>query len=131
MMQTTTPVPVEGAMRPAESGPTSTPGCCNTAGRRTPGCSTKVLRWLARHPRFVFHFTVDLVLLAQCDRDLLRQAHPAAAEARRVPLVALQTAINGFIEAHNRKPKPFVWTADPNAIIAAAKRGYQALESIH
>ena len=25
---------------PAESGRTSTPGCCNTDGRRTPGCST-------------------------------------------------------------------------------------------
>jgi hypothetical protein len=23
-----------------ESGPTSTPGCCSTADRRTPGCST-------------------------------------------------------------------------------------------
>jgi hypothetical protein len=25
----------------------------------------------------------------------------------------------------------FVWMADPNKIIAAVKRGYQALESIH
>ena len=31
----------------------------------------------------------------------------------------------------NRDPKPFVWRADPEAIIAAAKRGYQALDSIH
>jgi hypothetical protein len=40
-------------------------------------------------------------------------------------------AINRFVEAHNRDPKPFVWRTDPNTIIAAAKRGYQALDSIH
>ena len=27
--------------------------------------------------------------------------------------------------------KPFVWTADPDKIIAAVNRGHQALESIH
>jgi hypothetical protein len=35
------------------------------------------------------------------------------------------------VEAHNLDPKPFVWKADPNTIVAAAKRGYQALDSIH
>jgi hypothetical protein len=29
----------------------------------------------------------------------------------------------------NAQPKPFVWTADPNRILAAVKRGKQALES--
>ncbi|HUC12330.1 MAG TPA: IS630 family transposase, partial [Stellaceae bacterium] len=43
----------------------------------------------------------------------------------------LQTAINRFLAEHNRSPKPFVWTADPNRIIAAASRGYQVLDSIH
>jgi len=40
-------------------------------------------------------------------------------------------AINRYIEAHNDQPKPFVWTADPNRIIAAVNRGRNALESIH
>ena len=40
-------------------------------------------------------------------------------------LVALQEAINRFIEHHNQAPKPFTWKADPKAIIAAAKRGHQ------
>src|ERR671910_2556823 len=43
-------------------------------------------------------------------------------------VVALQEAINHFVATHNRDPKPFVWKADPKAIIAAAKRGYQALD---
>jgi 2-hydroxychromene-2-carboxylate isomerase len=27
--------------------------------------------------------------------------------------------------------KPFIWTADPDKIIAAANRGHQVLDSIH
>ena len=46
-------------------------------------------------------------------------------------VVALHEAINLFLATHNRHPKPFVWQADPKAIIGAAKRGYQALDSIH
>jgi transposase len=92
----------------------------------------KVRQWLARHPRWVFHFTptscswlnaVETFFAKLTKRRLKRGVFPS--------LVALQTAINGFVEIHNRDPKPFVWKADPNAIIAAAKRGYQALDSIH
>ena len=35
-------------------------------------------------------------------------------------LVDLQAAINRYLAEHNQSPKPFVWTADPDAIIAAA-----------
>ncbi|MGY6569261.1 MAG: IS630 family transposase, partial [Salinarimonas sp.] len=43
----------------------------------------------------------------------------------------LQAAINRFIAEHNEQSRPFIWRADPNAIIAARSRGFQALESIH
>jgi hypothetical protein len=46
-------------------------------------------------------------------------------------LVDLQAAINRYLAEHNQSPKPFVWTADPDAIIAAVSRGYQVLDSIH
>jgi hypothetical protein len=46
-------------------------------------------------------------------------------------LVDLQAAINRYLAEHNTNPRPFVWTANPDAIIAAAKRGYQTLEAIH
>ena len=46
-------------------------------------------------------------------------------------LVDLQAAINRYPAEHNQSPKPFVRTADPDAIIAAAIRGYQVLDSIH
>jgi hypothetical protein len=45
--------------------------------------------------------------------------------------VDLQEAINRFIAETNQQPRPFEWIADPNAIIAAVRRGHQALESIH
>lgn len=31
----------------------------------------------------------------------------------------------------NHDPNPFTWTADPDKIIVAVKRGHQVLESIH
>jgi hypothetical protein len=40
-------------------------------------------------------------------------------------------AANRFVAEHNQSPKPFVWRADPDAIIAARARGFQALESNH
>jgi hypothetical protein len=46
-------------------------------------------------------------------------------------VVDLQGAINRFVADHNEQPKPFVWTADPDKIIAAANRGHQVLDTIH
>jgi hypothetical protein len=43
----------------------------------------------------------------------------------------LQAAINRFVQEHNTRPRPFVWRADPDEIIAARSRGFQALESFH
>jgi hypothetical protein len=46
-------------------------------------------------------------------------------------LVDLQAAINRFLAETNENPRPFTWTADPDLIIAAVKRGHQALDSVH
>ena len=46
-------------------------------------------------------------------------------------LIDLQVAINRFLAETNSIPKPFVWTVDPKRALAAAKRGKEALESIH
>ena len=43
----------------------------------------------------------------------------------------LKAAINRFVEETNSHPKPFVWTADPKRVLAAVKRGKQALDSLH
>ena len=38
-------------------------------------------------------------------------------------LADLQATINRFVTETNGDPKPFAWTADPNKIIAAVRRG--------
>jgi transposase len=92
----------------------------------------KVRRWLARHPRWTFHFTptsaswlnaVEGFFAKLTKRRLKRGVFRSLPE--------LQAAINRFLAETNDDPKPFVWTAEPEKVIAAVKRGKQALESIH
>jgi hypothetical protein len=40
-------------------------------------------------------------------------------------LVDLQAAIDRYLVEHNAQPEPFVWSADPDAIIVVVKRGYR------
>ena len=92
----------------------------------------KVRAWLGRHPRFVFHFVPT-----SCSWLNAVEGYFAKLSKRRLrrgvfrSVVDLQAAINRFVTETNNDPKPFVWTADPDKIIAAVKRGHQVLESIH
>ena len=89
-------------------------------------------RWLARHPRWTFHFTPTSAswlnavegFFAKLTRRRLKRG-----VFRSLP--DLQDAINRFLADTNVDPKPFVWTTDPDKVLAAVKRGKQALESIH
>ena len=89
-----------------------------------------VRAWLARHPRWIG--LADLRLLAQRGGGLLRHTLQASTEARgpSIPRL-LQAAINRFLDDANSEPKPFRWIKDPDTIIAAVRRGHQALELIH
>ena len=46
-------------------------------------------------------------------------------------VVDLQAAINHSVAETNVDPKPFMWTADPDEIIAGVRGGHQVLNSIH
>ena len=92
----------------------------------------KVRAWLARHPRWAFHFTptsaswlnaVESFFAKLTRRRLMRGVFRSVDE--------LKAAINRFLAETNADPKPFVWTADPGRVLAAVKRGKQALESVH
>ena len=65
----------------------------------------RVRAWLGRHPRFVFHFV------------------PTSC--------SWLNAVEGFFAETTDGPKPIIWIADPDQIIAAVKRGHQMLDSIH
>jgi len=92
----------------------------------------EVRKWLARHPRWTFHFTptsaswltaVEGFFATLTKRRLKRGVFQS--------VVDLQAAINRFLDDHNAKSKPFQWVADPKKIIEAVRRGHQALDSIH
>jgi transposase len=83
----------------------------------------KVRAWLARHPRWVFHFTptsgswlnaVENFFSALTRRRLRRGAFSS--------IVDLQAAINRYLDEHNQNPKPFVWTKPAKDILAKIDR---------
>jgi len=92
----------------------------------------KVRAWLDRHPRFTFHFVPT-----SCSWLNAVEGFFAKLTRRRLKrgvfrsLVELHAAINRFIEENNRAPRPFIWTADPDKIVAAVRRGHQVLDSVH
>ncbi len=87
---------------------------------------------LARHPRWTFHFTptsaswlnaVEGFFAKLTTRRLQRGTFRSVAD--------LKAAIDRFLAEANSDPKPFLWTADPKRVLAAIKRGKQAVESVH
>ena len=92
----------------------------------------KVMAWLARHPRWTFHFTPT-----SCSWLNAVEGFFATLTKRRLKrgsfssLVDRQAAINRYLDETNTDPKPFVWTAEPGGIIEKVRRGYQASQSLH
>jgi transposase len=92
----------------------------------------KVRTWLARHPRWTFHFTpTSASWLNAVEGFFAKLTRRRLQRGVFYSLIDLQAAINRYLTKHNHRPKPFTWTADPDRIIAAANRGYQVLDSIH
>lgn len=92
----------------------------------------KVRAWLDRHKRFTFHFTpTSCSWLNAVEGFFAKLARRRLKRGVFHSLVDLQAAINRFVAETNESPIPFCWTADPDRIIAAVKRGHQALDSVH
>lgn len=88
----------------------------------------KVKSWLKRHKRFHFHFTptssswLNVIegFFAQLTRKRLsRGVFKSVAQLKR--------AIENFVTAHNRDPKPFVWSATAESIIDKVGRARATL----
>jgi len=90
----------------------------------------KVKEWLAKHPRFAVHFTPTsaswLNMVERFFRDITTQRLRSGV-FRSVP--ELTAAIKDYIAVHNRNPKPFVWTAKANDILAKVIRANRNLSS--
>ena len=91
-----------------------------------------VRAWLDAHPRFKLHFVptssswlnlVESVFADLTKRRLRRGTFPS--------LDHLIKAIIEYLEQRNRDPKPFVWTASVDSILAKLRSCMPITETIH
>jgi len=85
---------------------------------------------LARHPRFHFHFVptssswlniVELFFRDLTVKRICRGIFPNVGE--------LVNDIRNYIDKHNQKPKPYLWTAKATDILEKVKRAWAALKA--
>jgi transposase len=91
----------------------------------------KVKAWLKRHPRFHLHFVPAssswLNLVERWFRDLTDKRVRRGVFRSVNDLIA---AIEAYIHHHNSNPKPFVWTAKAEDIIAKYRRAKAVLDKV-
>jgi len=102
--------------------------CDNYATHKHPA----VRAWLAKHPRFHMHFTPTssswLNLVERWFRELTDKALRRGVFHSVPDLIA---KIEEYLAAHNDDPKPFVWTATADDILAKVARGRVALQAVN
>jgi transposase len=91
-----------------------------------------VRAWLDKHPRFHLHFTPTasswLNLVERWFRELTDKALRRGVFHSVPDLIA---KIEDYLAAHNYDPKPFVWTATADDILAKVARGRVALPTVN
>jgi len=87
-----------------------------------------VKAWMAAHPRFHLHFTPTssswLNLVERWFRELTDKALRRGVFHSVPDLIA---SIEKYLDVHNESPRPFVWTATAESILAKVRRGRVAL----
>lgn len=88
----------------------------------------RVEAWLKKHPRFTVHYTPTsaswLNMVERFFRDLtVRRVRAGVFRS----VAELEQAITDYIRAHNRSPKPFIWTAKAQDILAKVARAQSTL----
>ena len=94
---------------------------------------TKLIQdWFAKRPRWHRHFTptssswinqVERFFALLTEQQIRRGAHRSTAK--------LEAAIERYIEAHNRDPRPFRWTKSADDILASIERFCRRTLSVH
>ncbi len=78
----------------------------------------KVRAWLARHPRWTFHFTpTSGSWLNAVEGFFSKLTRQRLKRGVFCSVVELQAAINRYLEEHNADPKPFRWTKSADTIL--------------
>ena len=91
-----------------------------------------VKAWLAKHPRFHLHFTPTSAswvnLVERFFRDITEE------RIRRGvfrSVAELQAAIHEYLDHRNAHPKPYHWTATPEAILTKVAKAKEMLGTLH
>jgi transposase len=94
--------------------------------------SPVVKRWLARHPRFHFHFTPTYSSwLNLVERFFGLLTEEALRRGSHTSIPDLRAAILAYVEAHNEETKPFKWTKSADEILAKMRRFGQRTQKVH
>ena len=90
-----------------------------------------VKAWLKKHSRFVCHFVpTSSSWLNMVERWFRELSEGAIRRASFVSVPDLQQAIDEFMQAWNKNPKPFMWTATVGQIMAKIERARIKMEQI-
>ena len=82
-----------------------------------------MLAWLARHPRWISHFTPTAASwLNAVETFFSKMTRQRIRRGVFRSIVDLQTAINAYLAEHNASLKPFVWTQSAEVILAKLDR---------
>lgn len=91
----------------------------------------KIQSWLKRHPRFTLHFIpTSSSWLNQVERWFGELTQKAVRRGAFVSVAELQAAIEQFLESWNEAPRPFVWTATVEKIMAKIERARARMEEV-
>ena len=91
----------------------------------------EVKRWLKAHPRFVIHYVpTSCSWLNLIERWFAELTNKRIRRGSFFSVAELTTAIQDFLAAWNQNPKPFLWTATVDSIVAKLSRCKQTLEQI-
>ena len=90
-----------------------------------------VKAWLAKHPRFHLHFTpTSSSWLNMVERWFAELTDKMIRRGVFRSVDDLVKAIEEYLRVHNDDPKPFVWTATAESILAKVRRGRVALDRV-
>jgi transposase len=91
----------------------------------------RVLAWLKRHPRFHMHFTPTssswLNMVERWFREITDKRIRRGVFRNVTELI---DAIDAYIAEHNRDPKPLIWTAKAEKILAKVNRARAVLDKM-
>ena len=99
--------------------------CDNYATHKHPTAKA----WLETHKRFHIHFTpTSSSWLNMVERFFRDNTENRLRRGVFRSVLELEAAIQTYIAKHNASPKPFIWTASANDILAKAARARRSLD---